>query len=482
MATRDPEEASAADQESSAPSEPETAEPSSAEKTAASTKDEAPGRPDALDESKLAELEAENEALRAQVAEHDAAQSVESHRARNGWAAAIAVAATLALALSIPAIWLNRMVSDTNYYVNTVAPLAHDTAIQNAVAGAASDAIVARLNATERIRSLLPTRLAFVAVPVGSAVNDFIAKQTTAFVHSDAFPQVWNQINRTSHAAFVTAMTGNQGGAVTVQAGTLTLDVGVLAQKVAARLSGAGLGFVNNLPLNKINKKIVLFHSALLGQLAVYFAWLNRVALVLPVIGLLLAAGAFALAFDRRKAALWFGWSLLLWTLLPLELILLGQTYVGNQLVRLLSIPSAAAQNAYSILFAAPIHAEQVGIAVAVVIILAALIAGPSRWARAMRGWFSGGIGHVASNVNLGPFGEWVGGHMNGVRAIGYVVAAIALLLLPRPRTIAEIVWIAVFVIVWLLLVQFVGSAHGGITSVEDETEGQTGPAGSEKA
>lgn len=429
------------------------------------------------DADELARLKAENEALRGKVAEADKSQEVRSHKARNGWAIAVAVVATLTLSLSIPAIWLNRMVTDTNYYVNTVAPLASDPAIQNAVASAASDAIVKQLDATARIRSLLPTNLAFVAVPIGSAVNDFVKKQTTVFVQSPQFPQIWRQLNQTSHAAFVAAITGRQGGALTVQAGTVTLDVGILAQKVAAQLSKAGLGFASNLPVNKINKQIVLFHSGLLAQMTVYVNWLTQVALLLPILGLLLAIGAFALGADRRRVALWFGWSMLVWTILPLQAILLGQTYVANQLLKLASIPTAAAQNAYTILFAALTHAEQIAIAISVVIIVAALIAGPSRWATAMRGWLTGGISGASSHLDLGPVGTWVGAHMNGMRAIGYAGGAIALLLMPAPRTIAEILWIAVFVIVWLLIVQFVGSAGSAASPAEEEVTAEDNTA-----
>ncbi len=419
-----------------------------------------------VDAVELERLRAENAELREKVAAADGADGVRNVRLRNGGAAAIMLIATMAVALAIPAVWVNRMVTSTDYYVSTVAPLARDAAIQDAVAGAAADAAVKELDLQTRIESRLPTDLAFLAAPISSAGDNFIRKQASAFVHSDAFPKVWDQVNRVSHQAFVTAVTGKQTGAVQVEAGTITLDLGVIVDKLVARLETAGLGFIENIPrTGALDKTITLYQSDTLAQMSSAVNFLQQVALVLPILGLALVAGAVAIAADRRKALLWLGWSLLAWTLLPLQVIYIGQGVVGAKLQSLASIPSDAAQNAYGIIFSQLVTMERLFVALALIVIVGALLAGPSRWATAVRRVFKGGIADVSGHLELGVFGEWVAARVKALRVAGYLGAAALLVVLPRPRTISQVWWVVGLLVVWLLMVQLFGSGASGVPS-----------------
>lgn len=408
--------------------------------------------------AELERLRAENEALRQQVAAAEKVASTRSGRARNAVAAAVMIVATLALALSVPAVWINRMVTDTDYYVSTMAPLARDAAIQDAVAKAASDAAIEQLDLKTRLESRLPTELAFIAAPISSAADGFIREQATKFVRSDTFPQIWDKANEVSHQAFVTAVTGRETGAVQVEAGAITLDLGILVDKVAEQLSGAGFGLADKLPTGAVNKRITLYQSDALAQASVWVGQLQRIALILPLIGLALVGGAVALAENRRRVLLWLGGGLLVFTLLPLQAIYLGQSVVATNLAALGSIPNEAAQNAYGIIFAALIDAEQLAVGISLLVILAALLAGPSRWATALRGGINGGLSGVSSHLELGRFGVWVGARMAALRVVGYLIAAGLLVVLPRPRSMTQVWWIVGFVVVWLVAVQLIGS------------------------
>lgn len=410
----------------------------------------------------LEHLRAENAALKEQVAVAERSQSNRSAKMRNGFSAAILLLASLALALAIPAIWVNRMVTSTDYYVATVAPLARDAAIQDAVASAASDAVVKQLDLTTRLQSRLPTDLAFLAAPISSAADGFVHKQATTFVRSDAFPKVWDQINTVGHKTFVAAVTGKQTGAVQLQAGTLTLDLGVLADKIVEQLSASGFALANKVPTAALDRTFTLYHSDTLAQASALVDAVQRAALVLPLLGLALAAGAIALAVDRRRSLLWLGWGLLVWTLLPLQAIYVGQSYVGRQLLALASIPTDAARNAYAIIFSGLIGAERVFVLVSVLVIVGAMVAGPSKWATAVRSGVGGGISGVSAHLDLGAFGHWVSTRMQALRVVGYLSGAAMLVFLPTPRTISQVVWIAVWVLAWLLLVQVAGSGSTG--------------------
>ena len=60
-----------------------------------------------------------------------------------------------------------------------------------------------------------------VSGPLASGIRSFVSDRILAFVKSDAFEQAWIEANRTAHAELVAALTGDGGGAVTVNKGAV---------------------------------------------------------------------------------------------------------------------------------------------------------------------------------------------------------------------------------------------------------------------
>lgn len=426
-------------------------------------------------QARIHELEAENEELRRRSAEIPESAPVRTGRGRNAGAIALALIAALLIALAVPALWLNRMVTDTDVYVETVAPLAEDPDIQNAVAAAASDAIIETVDAQTRLEQLLPENLQILAVPAGQAVNQFITKQSLNLVQSDQFAQLWEKVNRVSHQALVSAVTGRDTGAVGVEAGVITLDVGVLASELKTRLEDAGLGLASRIPTD-IDRQIVLYESPALAQMTSVFDVIARVALMLPVLGIALAAAAVGLAANRRKAVLWLGGTVAVFAILPLQALYVSQTFVTSQLYELAAIPTPAAESAFEIIFRDLVTADRALIALGIVLWLGALLAGPARWATALRSGLSGGIGGLASHLELGGFGAWVRARKRALRVAGFALVALIALLLPPPRSVASVVMLAIGYLVWLLLVEFFGAepVAPGEAAIAVEAEGDT--------
>ncbi len=413
--------------------------------------------------AELERLRRENEMLAQQAAAPDPAV-VAAHRGRvrTGWALALVVVAVVVLALAIPAVWVNRVFLDTDNWVATVAPLAENPDIQNAVAKSASDAIIERLDAQTLIKQYLPEQLAPLAPVIANSVNSFVTEQSYAIVRSDQFAKLWEDLNRVGHKALITAVTGRDG-IVSVQNGTFTLDVGLLVDEVVNRLEDRGLGFLSKLPTGNINKTVTLYESPLLAQLGPVVDAISAAALWIPLVGLALVGGAFALATDRRRVALWLGVGIVVAAMLPLQSIYLGQSYVVQQVQANGPFTGSAAQAAFDIIFRGLVQAEQVFTTLGIVIWLGALFAGPSRWAVALRTGMQGGLAGAASHLEFGRFGDWVAARASGLRYTGVGLGVAILLALPAPRTISEIVWVAVFVVVWFVVVEFVaagGRAH----------------------
>ncbi len=413
--------------------------------------------------TELERLKSENESLKAGKPGGIGARTI--------WAIVIALVASLLFTIAVPAVWLNRVVMDTDTWVATMAPLAEDPAIQDAVATATSDALIEALDAQARLEAILPQQLQQLAPIIASSAEGLIKTQTTNLVRSDKFSEIWSELNRVGHSALIAALTGSRDGAVKYEPGVLTLDVGVLAQMVQDKLVESGLPFLGKLPVSSINKQIEIFNSPALAQASVALGVMNQIAYLIPLFAILLSAGAFALATDRRKVALWLGGGIVLAGLLPLQAIYLSQYSVASQLQELAGLPTAAAQNAYNIVFAQLIASEQVLTVFGLLIFAAAIVAGPAKWAVAMRGGLSGGIGSVASHLELGRFGEWVAARKSPLRVAGLIAAVLILLSLPAPRSMAQVVWLAIGVVVWYVLVEFLGAGGTAPALEGDATE-----------
>jgi hypothetical protein len=383
------------------------------------------------------------------------------------------------LAVSVPALWLNRIVFDTDTWVETVAPLAEDPAIQDAVATAASDAIIEQLDAEQRIRDLLPDefRLDQFAPMLASSVESAVRSQTLKLVQSEQFVTIWTEINRKGHEALIASITGREG-IVSVQSGTFTLDTGLLIDEVKTRLEDRGLDFVSRIPTAPLDKTIVLYESDAIAAAGPILDAIQKAAFWLPVLGLALVAGAFGLAGDRRKVALWLGMAVAVLAIMPLQFLYLAQYYAVRQVEELALIPSAAAQNAFAIIFRDLVTADRTLAVLGLVVWFGAVIAGPARWATALRSGLSGGLSSASSHLELGAFGRWVAAHKRGLRGGGFAAAALVLLALPAPRTIGNIVWIAVGVVVWIVAVEFFGAEPdvGAMTPAEVESPPAAAP------
>jgi hypothetical protein len=405
-------------------------------------------------------LRAEIERLRAENERLAAAPSPEERQARTrtGWALVIAIVAALLFAISVPALWLNRVVFDTETWVETVAPLAQEPAIQDAVAAAAADAIIEQLDATSRLEALLPDQLDQFAPMLASSVESAIRSQAVNIVRSEQFATVWEEINRKGHQALLTAITGREG-ALSIQSGVFTLDTGELVDMIKAALEGRGLGLVARIPTEAVDREIVLYQSDAIAAAGPILDGVQSAATVIPLLAIGLAIAAFALAVDRRRVALWLGAGITIGAILPLQLLYFGQYAAVTQVASLTNIPTDAAQSAVDIIFRGLVTADQTLAVFGLLVWFGAVLAGPARWAVALRSGMSGGISGAASHLDMGSFGAWVAGHKQGLRVVGFIGAAVVLLTLPAPRTIVSIIWLAVALLVWLVAVEFFGAA-----------------------
>ena len=166
----------------------------------------------------------------------------------------------LSAILSVSAIWTNNQINDTDRYVRTVAPLASNPAIQQDLARTIS------LRLSKRLNDLIDTELTgdraqLLAVPLSSAVNQYVESIVLEIVSSPQFEQLWTEIQRAAHTVVSAVLTGTNSDAITSKDGEIVLDLRPLVDQVIAQIKARGLDIVDRIPTDQIDTTFVIFQS-----------------------------------------------------------------------------------------------------------------------------------------------------------------------------------------------------------------------------
>jgi hypothetical protein len=401
---------------------------------------------------------AELERLRAEVARLRATTAVvaEEHRprpaGRGRWRAVVAslliVVGCVLAPLSAAAVWTRNQVTNTDRYVATVAPLANDPAIQAAITdqitaqvfryidvqGLTTQAVEAL---TERggLRPQVAAQLQALAVPIASGVESFTRTQVAKVVQSDAFADAWVQANRAAHAELVKALTGEGGGAVTVENDTVSINMAAFIQTVKARLVDAGFSIAARIP--EVNASFVLFQSADITRARSAFNLLDTLGIWLPVLALVLLAIGVYVAKDHRRALV----GAALGVAVSMVVLALGLAVFRS--IYLDAVPaSALPHDAAAVLYDTIVRFLRLGLRT--IFVLALVIAGGAflsgRSVTAVRtrqgitraiASLQGGAEHAG--LRTGRVGTWFYANKRALRITAVAAAALALVFWGRP-------------------------------------------------
>lgn len=262
--------------------------------------------------AEVARLRAEVERLQGelQAASHDRPER------RGGWWRVPVIGLCLLLVgvlapLSILATWAHDEVSDTDRYVETVAPLADSPEVQAAVTARLTARIMGLLDVEavtkDAIDALgergLPPRavasLTALSGPLAQGVETFVSNQVARIVSSDEFADAWAAANRVAHTQMVAVLTGETGEAVEVSGGTVQLNLGVVIDRVKEQLLDSGFTLASRIP--QVSADVTLFQSDELARAQTAFRLLDATARALPLIALALLGIAVAVSVRRRR-------------------------------------------------------------------------------------------------------------------------------------------------------------------------------------
>lgn len=278
-------------------------------------------------------------------------------------------------ALSVVAIWLRVTLLDTNRYVDTVAPIAAQPAVQKAVAHRLDTAIRAKVDFDALIREALPDRADVLAPALTNGLQSAIRSRLDDFTASPRFQQLWTDANRRAHTRIVALLTGGRSGRVALQGDTVYLDLSAAVDRVRDGLRARGLDRLANAIPATVDGKLPLMQSNAITQAQGGIRLLKAVAIGLPILALLLLAGSVALSRPWRRGLLRAALGVAIAMLLLIAALGVARSAYLDALSQG-ALPRDAASDIFDTMVVFLRHGVRIVVVAAVVLALIAFVAG----------------------------------------------------------------------------------------------------------
>lgn len=316
---------------------------------------------------------------------------------RNGLLRSICAAVVLGLVcllvpLSVTGWWLRGTVTDTDTYVDTVAPLATDPEVKTAV-----ERVLVRETMSVIDRQDLPALAAEALVDAGvgergigalgllmgglrERLEELVADLANRLVTSPQFAPAWEESNRALHKELIDVLEGDASLELGEDGRTISLQLATIGTALREGLVEAGVPGADRLPT--INASLPIADAQQLEKAQRGYQLLDRVGLWLPVLTVVLLAVGLALARSRSRALA----RTALGSLTLLVLLLLGIVFAREYVAGGVPAESRAAASAVITILTDPLRLlVRASALVALVIAAAAWLVGSGSRAVAAR-------------------------------------------------------------------------------------------------
>jgi hypothetical protein len=398
----------------------------------------------------------------------------------------------LLVLLSTTVVWAHRTVLNTGAFVGTVGPVFKNPAVASGVAARATDELFTELNLQARLRAALPPKARFAAVPVTNATKGFVAGELTKVLASPQFQAAWTTTLTATHQQLVAVLRGQNTAAVSSSGGYIVLHTIPLINQALGKVSGlaseltgkhvtlptitsadvpqqqvAKLSKALGVPLPANFGEITLVRSSDLATVRRGVKAFDGLTLALPLATIVLIALCLWLSVNRRRTLLQLAVGVSLLMIVERRVVLHEQSVLASAAhnPQLASIVLGDLLHGFFVL-----TAWVLGVALAVLVI--ALLAGPYRWATAIRS----AVQRAGRSIAGARVGDrrgalaWIGSHAAGFQLAGAVVVGILLL-------IVSVSWLS-FLIIGVLLAAYEVGLQRIKPPPPDEASPTPGPNG----
>ncbi len=400
-------------------------------------------------------------------------------RWRTALSVVLIVVATVLSPIAVVSSWVKLELTSTDAFVQTFAPLASEPAVQRDVSASVVAAIEGEIDIDQLTQEAfdavagidrMPPRageaIRSLSAPAAQGIKSMISTYVGDFVRSDAFQAVWEQALRTTHNQLVDAQDGSlAGGVVTVgQNGEIAVQLGPVIAEVKQILVSRGVPLADHIP--PMNRSIVVatVHAAPTVRMAYQLA--VDAGVWLPVVVLLLFAGAVGVANRHRRALVVSG------VCLAVAMLLTGVAMWGGRIVTVSELaPRYLSASAARVIWEQTVVMLRSTViataALAVVVALVAWLGAPAGTPARVRGTVTDVAASVRSaaegrGLTTGSVGTWLHAHRSLV-LWALAVVSVVVMLASRPVTLGLVLWIAVVDLVVVLLVVLVERPPAGL-------------------
>jgi hypothetical protein len=355
------------------------------------------------------------------------------------------VLAAILIPVSVLSVWAINTVTNTDKYVETMAPLARNPAIVDGLATRATDALFSTHVVQNKVTNALPKSAKPLVAPIVNEVHSYVYNLALKVFSSPKFGKLWDTLNRHSHAAVVNILTGKQTPLQKklAKGGQVAINLSPTLNTLISDLNAHGVTLFN--PVKTISTQGVSFTVVSKQQVSKYSGLFNLVVKgkwIVPVIALVLAILAVALAMERRKTLVRLAIGVTLMSLLLLGALSTGRgIFIGQATGGGFQTQSAAAVWDTVLRF---LKADlRWTLLIAVLVAFGGWVAGPARyavwirkttvagarWVGAQAQELSSGAGRagraVAESSRVRRSAGWILEHLNGLRIVGVIVAGL---------------------------------------------------------
>lgn len=419
--------------------------------------------------ARLEALEAENARLRA-VAVDDADEAVPREPRGSRWRAFFSalciVIATILVPVSVVAAWARLELVDEAAFVQTLAPLADDPAVQQMIIDETVEAVEAQVDFESLTKDVfdgisqlgLPPRVSqaldLLQAPAAAGLSNLLNETVTRVVESDAFADTWTSTTRAAHRVLTAAATSDGGGIVVLNDDGLGIQLGAIVERVKENLLDQGVGVAQLIPA--IDKVVIIGTGETLVAVRTTYAVATAAGWWLPIISIGLFVLGILIARRRSTAVLGAGIGFAVGGGVLALAFAIGYPVVGQTATQL-GVSVSALDVVYQHLIGSMQQTASIAILLGLVIAVVGWFAG--RWTPAVRSRRAVGSLNAAlrdqlqsHGVRTGRFGAWLARYRGLVRTLIVVLAVVWLFGL-RPLSAGDIflVLIVALLVAWVI-------------------------------